>query len=83
MEQLGHSIIKLTKDIYSHVLLELQRQAADTMGGLFGAGDEDRRRGNWTRLPPAPSMGAGGFTLPTGSASPVGALAASGLGRAG
>ena len=36
MEQLGHSTIKLTMDTYSHVLPELQRQAADTMDGLFG-----------------------------------------------
>ena len=36
MEQLGHSTIKLTVDTYSHVLPELQRQAADTMDGLFG-----------------------------------------------
>jgi len=39
MEQLGHSTIKLTINIYSHVPLELQRQAADTMDGLFGAGN--------------------------------------------
>ena len=36
MEQLGHSTIKLTMDTYSHVLPELQRQAAETMDGLFG-----------------------------------------------
>ena len=39
MEQLGHSTIKLTMDTYSHVLPELQRQAADTMDTLFDAGD--------------------------------------------
>ncbi len=36
MEQLGHSTIKLTMDTYSHVLPELQSQAADTLDGLFG-----------------------------------------------
>lgn len=38
MEQLRHSTIKLTMDTYNHVLPELQRQAADTMDGLFGPG---------------------------------------------
>ena len=39
MEQLGHSTITLTMNTYAHVLPALQRQAADTMDGLFGVAD--------------------------------------------
>jgi len=40
MEILGHSKISLTYDIYSHVMPELQRVAADQMGAaLWGTND--------------------------------------------
>jgi integrase len=37
MEQLGHSQISLTANIYSHVAQSLKRQAADSLQELFGA----------------------------------------------
>jgi integrase len=36
-ERLGHSTISVTLDVYSHVLPDLQRQAASKLDGLFGA----------------------------------------------
>ena len=39
METLGHSQISLTMDTYSHVLPELQRDAADQMDSILGGGD--------------------------------------------
>jgi integrase len=37
MEMLGHSTIALTMNVYSHVIPELQREAADQMEAVFGA----------------------------------------------
>ena len=37
MEMLGHSTIALTMNVYSHVIPELQRAAADKMEAVFGA----------------------------------------------
>ena len=37
MEMLGHSTIALTMNVYSHVIPELQREAADKMEAVFGA----------------------------------------------
>lgn len=34
-ERLGHSTISVTMDVYSHVMPQLQRDAADTLGKLF------------------------------------------------
>ena len=34
-ERLGHSSIKVTMDIYSHVLPDMQQQAVDALKGLF------------------------------------------------
>ena len=36
METLGHSNISITMDTYTHVLPELQRQAADAMDRALG-----------------------------------------------
>ena len=36
METLGHSNISITMDTYTHVLSELQRQAADAMDRALG-----------------------------------------------
>jgi len=36
METLGHSNIGITMDTYTHVLPELQRQAADAMDRALG-----------------------------------------------
>ena len=36
MEQLGHSTITLTMNVYSHVIPALQRDAADRMDTLLG-----------------------------------------------
>ena len=36
MEILGHSQISLTMNTYSHVIPELQREAADRMDALLG-----------------------------------------------
>ncbi len=33
---LGHSSISLTLDTYSHILPDIQKEAADKMDGLFG-----------------------------------------------
>jgi integrase len=37
MEQIGHSTIALTMNVYSHVIPALQRDAADRMDALLGA----------------------------------------------
>jgi integrase len=37
METLGHSNISITVDTYTHVLPELQRQAADAMDRALGS----------------------------------------------
>jgi integrase len=34
----GHSTIALTMDVYSHVTLDMQQEAAETMDRLFRAG---------------------------------------------
>ena len=36
MELLGHSTIALTMNTYSHVIPELEREAADRMNALLG-----------------------------------------------
>jgi integrase len=36
-DMLGHSTIALTMDVYSHVTLEMQHEAAETMDRLFRA----------------------------------------------
>lgn len=36
MEQLGHSTITLTMNVYSHVIPALQRDAADRMDAMLG-----------------------------------------------
>ncbi len=36
-DMLGHSTISLTMDVYSHVTLDMQHEAADTMDRLFRA----------------------------------------------
>jgi integrase len=36
-EMLGHTTISMTLDIYSHVTLDMQQEAADTMDRLFRA----------------------------------------------
>jgi len=33
---LGHSSIQMTMDVYSHVLPDLQREAANKLDSLFG-----------------------------------------------
>lgn len=38
MEILGRGQISLTADTYSHLSMALQREAADKMDALFGAG---------------------------------------------
>jgi integrase len=38
MEQMGHSQISLTMNTYSHVVPSLQRDAADRLEALLGAG---------------------------------------------
>ncbi len=38
-EMLGHTTIAMTLDIYSHVTLDMQQEAADTMDRLFRAQD--------------------------------------------
>jgi integrase len=38
METLEHSTIALTVNIYSHVLPELQREAAERMDAVLGTG---------------------------------------------
>ena len=35
MEMLGHSTITLTMNVYSHVIPDLQREAADKMEAVF------------------------------------------------
>jgi len=35
-DMLGHSSITLTLDTYSHILPDMQKEAADKMDGLFG-----------------------------------------------
>jgi hypothetical protein len=35
-EMLGHTIISMMLDIYSHVTLDIQQEATDTMDRLFG-----------------------------------------------
>jgi integrase len=42
METLGHSNISITMDTYTHVLPELQRQAADAMDRALGDGSMER-----------------------------------------
>jgi integrase len=42
METLGHSNISITMDTYTHVLPELQRQAADAMDRTLGRGSMER-----------------------------------------
>ena len=37
-ERLGHSTIAVTMDTYSHVLPDMQRQAASKLDKLFGVG---------------------------------------------
>jgi integrase len=37
-ERLGHSTISVTMDVYSHVLPDMQRQAAEKLDTLFGVG---------------------------------------------
>ena len=37
VEMLGHSTIALTMNVYSHVIPELQGEAADQMEAVFGA----------------------------------------------
>jgi integrase len=41
MEILGHSRIAITMDTYSHVLPELQREAADRMDEALGFTNDD------------------------------------------
>lgn len=55
MEILGHSGIAITMDTYSHVLPELQREAADRMDQALGytTNDEDEE-------PPEPELGIDG-----------------------
>ena len=36
MEMLGHSTIALTMNVYSHVIPELQREAAEKMEAVLG-----------------------------------------------
>ncbi len=42
METLGHSNISITMDTYTHVLPELQRQAADAMDRTLGSQSMER-----------------------------------------
>ena len=42
METLGHSNISVTMDTYTHVLPELQRQAADAMDRALGGRTMER-----------------------------------------
>ncbi len=39
MELLGHSQMRTTTNVYSHVMPALAREAAEEMGRLFGDGD--------------------------------------------
>jgi integrase len=39
MELLGHSTIRLTLDVYSHVIPQLDRQAADRVERILTGGD--------------------------------------------
>ena len=54
MEILGHSGIAITMDTYSHVLPELQREAADRMDQALGYGTDDDQD------PPEPELGIDG-----------------------
>ena len=38
-EMLGHSNVSMTLDIYSHVLPDMQTEAADSLDDLLGQGD--------------------------------------------
>lgn len=42
-ERLGHSSIKMTLDRYSHVSMSMQRDAADVLDALLGAGSRPNR----------------------------------------
>lgn len=55
MEILGHSGIAFTMDTYSHVLPELQREAADRMDQALGYTDT-----NEDQDPPEPDLGTEG-----------------------
>lgn len=56
MEILGHSGIAITMDTYSHVLPELQREAADRMDQALGytTSNDDNEE------PPEPELGIDG-----------------------
>ena len=56
MEILGHSGIAITMDTYSHVLPELQREAADRMDQALGYTDTDDEEQD----PPEPDLGIDG-----------------------
>ncbi len=38
-EMLGHTTISMTLDIYSHITLDMQQEAADTMDRIFRVGE--------------------------------------------
>lgn len=43
-ERLGHSSIKITQDIYSHVLPEMQKEAADAIDRVFAQATEAEKK---------------------------------------
>jgi integrase len=55
MEILGHSGIAITMDTHSHVLPELQREAADRMDQALGYSTRDD-----DQVPPEPELGTDG-----------------------
>jgi len=36
-ERLGHATVSLTLDVYSHVMPDMQREAADALGRVMGS----------------------------------------------
>ena len=41
-EMLGHSDIRMTLDVYSHVLPEMQAEAAESLDSLLGFQEQDK-----------------------------------------
>ncbi|HET8906730.1 MAG TPA: site-specific integrase [Ktedonobacterales bacterium] len=57
-ELLGHSSIAVTLDIYSHVMPDMQEDAAMTLAEMLSRGRETRKSVSLVRLPPVASEGA-------------------------
>lgn len=57
-ELLGHSSIAVTLDIYSHVMPDMQEDAAMTLAEMLSRGRKTRKSVPLVRLPPVASEGA-------------------------